>query len=341
MEKRELVINALNHKPGVVPHQINYTAVYADMVRERMGHEIELDEFFGNSITLAKYKKNKVVSKDREVDLFGLMWDKSGGDGGDIGMPMSPPITDTEINPDGSFRGYKMPKPNIEFARSQAEKLAGDKNGYFRMYGVTFALYERVWGLRGMENALMDFICEPKFMHCLLGQITEHHLEMLDAVLDYDFEALYFGDDWGSQRGLVMGPGIWREFIGPCLKKIVDKAKIKGKFVVLHSCGDNWDIIGDWIDIGIDCYNTVQPEIYDLEKLKSEFGRDITFYGAISNQQFLPYANPTEVKEHCLRIMEILARDGGYILSPTHSITPDIPIENALMIVEAAREFGK
>jgi len=91
--------------------------------------------------------------------------------------------------------------------------------------------------------------------------------------------------------------------------------------------------------MGVDCYNTVQPEVYDLAQLKREFGSDLCFYGGISNQQFLPYATPDEVKEHCLRVLDIMARGGGYILSPTHSITPDIPAENALAIVKAAKEF--
>ncbi len=339
MNKRETVINALNHKNGPVPHQINYTGVYADMVARKEGWPVDLDGLFDNCLSMAKYKNNKAIGQDMEIDLFGLKWDKSGEDGGDIGMPIEPPIIDTELNPDGTYKNYVMPRPNLEFARAQAQKLHEDQSGRFRMFGITFALYERAWGLRGMENILMDFIAEPRFARRLLDDITNHHIELLDAVLDYDFEALYFADDWGSQNGLIMGPNVWREFIRPCFAKIVGKAKSKGKYVVLHSCGDNREILGDWIDIGVDCYNTVQPEIYDLRKLKNEFGRDLSFYGAISNQQFLPYATAAEVKKHCLELLEFMAVDGGYIISPTHSITPDIPIDNAFAIIEAAREF--
>ena len=326
MSKRKTVIDALHHKSGAVPHQINYTAAYADMVNQGKETPVDLDELFDNYIIMAKYKRNKVIGKDMELDLFGVTWDKSGEDGGDIGMPVDPPIISTDIKPDGSFVDYIMPQPDIDFATAQAKALEKDQNGCFRMFGLTVTMYERAWTLRGMENVLMEFISEPEFMHNLLAQITEHHLKLLDAILDYDFDAVYLGDDWGSQRGLIMGPGTWRTFIRPCMKKITEKIKSKGKFVVLHSCGDNLDIIGDWIDIGIDCYNTVQPEIYDLAKLKQEYGKYITFYGAVSSQQFLPYAGAPEVKEHCLKILDIMATDGGYILSPTHNITPDIPL---------------
>ena len=340
MTKGEAVIDALNHKQGTVPCQVNYTTVYADMVVKERGEPVDLDTLFDNYLMLEKYKRNRSVGPDTEIDLFGVKWDKSGEDGGDIGVPIEPPIVNTNIKPDGSYENYTMPKPNLEFARSQAKKLESDTGNRFRMFGVTVTLYERAWTLRGMENTLIDFLSEPDFIHHLMGRITDHHLELLDAVLDHDFEAVYLGDDWGSQKGLIMGPGIWREFIGPYLEKIVTKVKSKGKYVVLHSCGNNWDIIKDWINMGIDCYNTVQPEVYDLKRLKQEYGRDITFYGGISNQQFLPYASVSEVKEHCMRVLEIMAKDGGYILSPTHNITPDIPIENAFAIIEAANEFG-
>jgi len=338
--KREIVIDALNHKQGPVPHQINYTKVYEAKEAQARGKAVDLDALFDNCMALNKYKRNRVIEPGVEVDLFGVKWDKRNDNGGDIGVTFDPPIISTEIKHDGSYYNYTMPEPDIGFARSQAEKLEKDSGDYFRMFGITVTLYERVWNLRGMENTLTDFICEPDFVHHILGKITDHHLALLDAVLDYDFDAFYFGDDWGSQKALIMGADIWREFIGPCLKKLVDKIKSKGKLVVLHSCGNNLDIIGDWVDMGIDCYETVQPEVYDLKMLKDEFGKHLSFYGGVSNQRFLPYATPDEVKAHCLGLMEFMAKDGGYILSPTHLITPDIPIENAFAIIEAAGEFN-
>jgi len=338
--KREIVSDALRHKNGKVPHQINYTTVYAAMVAKTRGNHVDMDELFDNCIYLLKYKRNTVIEPGVEVDLFDVKWDKRNDNGGDIGVSFDPPIINTDIKPDGSFFEYIMPQPDLEFALSQAKKLEADNRGFFRMFGITVTLYERVCTLRGTVNTLEDLICEPDFIHHILEQITNHHMKILDTVLDCDFDAVYFGDDWGSQRSLVMGADTWREFIKPYLSKLIKKIKSKGKMIVLHSCGNNIDIIGDWVDIGIDCYETVQPEIYDLKKLKNEFGKDIAFYGGVSNQQFLPYATPAEVKSYCREILEFMAKDGGYILSPSHLITPDISIENAFAIIEAAREFN-
>ncbi len=190
-----------------------------------------------------------------------------------------------------------------------------------------------------MENILMDMLLEENFTTRLYNRIFDHHMELLDAVLDYDYEAVYFGDDWGQQKGLIMGPDLWRKYIKPPMKTMFEKIKLKGKYVVLHSCGDLREIMGDLVEIGLDVYNTVQPEIYDLTELKREYGRDLTFYGAISTQQFLPYATAEEVYDKTIETLKVMAPGGGYILSPTHAVTPDIPVENIEALVKAARDF--
>jgi len=136
-----------------------------------------------------------------------------------------------------------------------------------------------------------------------------------------------------------MGAELWRELIKPYMRQLCMKVRDSGKIVVLHSCGNIEEILGEVIDIGVDCYNTVQPELYDLRKLKKEYGRDLCFYGGISNQGFLPYATPDEVEEKCLEVLEIMS-GGGYILSPANKITPDISVENANAIVKAAKKFS-
>ena len=133
---------------------------------------------------------------------------------------------------------------------------------------------------------------------------------------------------------------MWRTLIKPYMKILCEKVRSHGKIVVLHCCGDIEKILGEVIEIGVHCYNTVQPELYDLRKIKENYGRDLCFYGGISNQQFLPYVTPQEVYEKSLEVLKIMA-GGGYILSPAHDITPDIPIENAKAIVKAAKDFSK
>ena len=333
MTARERVRRAIQQRQedAFVPWQVNYTSVYKDLYEESHPGK-NLDAELENHIYMVKYKKNRVVDTNTEVDLFGLKWDKSGEDGGDIGVPFDPPLADGDIDK------YKFPEVNEEFAMEQVRKLENEPNGLFRVFGLTFMLYERAWGLRGMESLLADMLLDPGFVHELMQRIVAHHLKLLDLVLPYDFDAVYLGDDWGAQRGLVMGAGLWREMIKPYVKELCQKIKDSGKIIILHCCGNIEEILGEIIDIGVDCYNTVQPEVYDLKKLKENYGRNLCFYGGISNQGFLPFATPDEVEKHCLEVLDTMA-GGGYILSPTHSITPDIPLENAYAIVRAAKKF--
>ena len=157
---------------------------------------------------------------------------------------------------------------------------------------------------------------------------------MIDILNEYPLDGIYFGDDWGQQRGLIMGPELWRTFIKPRMAALYQRAKKGGKFILQHSCGDIHEIFLDLIEVGLDCYQTFQPEIYDVEAVKREFGRDLAFWGGISTQQLLPYAMPERVKEETRRMIDVMGKEGGYIVAPTHAVPADVPPENILAMLE-------
>jgi uroporphyrinogen decarboxylase len=331
MSPRERVREALRmRRTERIPYQIDLTEGFARKLREATGCD-DADACLGNHLSKAKYKKNRRLPDGREVDLFGVTWAKDPG-GGDVGIIVDHPLKEP------GFAGYAFPEVKEEFARAQAESLERDTRGTFRMFLLTMNFFERAWSLRGMESLLADMVLNPRFVEELFGRILTHHLALLDAVLDYDFDAVYIGDDWGQQKGLIMGPPMWRTFIKPGMREMFDLIKSRGKLVCLHSCGDLREIFPELVDMGLDIYNTIQPEIYDLESLKREFGRHVTFYGGISTQQFLPYASPGEVRGLTRKVRRVMGRDGGYILAPTHAVTDDIPVENVLAMAETARE---
>ena len=188
-----------------------------------------------------------------------------------------------------------------------------------------------------MENVLCDFIAEPEFMEAMLDKIVEYDLGVIDLVSGYDIDCVFFGDDWGQQKGLIMGYPIWNSFLKPRLRRLYNHVKSKGMFVAQHSCGDCSELFPDLIELGLDIYNTFQPEIYDIEHFKRLYGNAITFYGSISTQRLLPFATPDGVKAEMHRIMDILADGGGYIIAPTHVMPADIPPENVLAFLEVCQ----
>ncbi|MGC8863654.1 MAG: uroporphyrinogen decarboxylase family protein, partial [Armatimonadota bacterium] len=132
-----------------------------------------------------------------------------------------------------------------------------------------------------------------------------------------------------------MGAPHWREFIKPRIKRVYERAKSAGRFVMQHSCGDIYELLPDLIEIGLDVYQTFQPEIYDVKTVKREFGRDLTFWGGISTQAVLPWVTPDEVKRVAREMIAAVGAGGGYIAAPTHAIPGDVPPENIVALVEA------
>jgi len=124
----------------------------------------------------------------------------------------------------------------------------------------------------------------------------------------------------------------------PGLKQMFAKVNDAGKAVALHSCGNISEILGDLDDIGLDIYQTVQPEIYDLAKLKADHGKSLTFWGAISTQKTLPFVSPDELKDIIRKTMDTMGTDGGYIAAPTHGVPKDVPAENIIALVEVLKE---
>ena len=328
MSYRQNVIDALNHKTTEHTPWIfevtrgfvqNYKAKYPC---EDVEADLKSHALFGRS------KRMHFIREDLYEDLFGVQW-QLGEDGGDIGTPINQLVNEDNVET------WEFPATDEKMLEEGLSLMRNDKE-HFRMFRMTYSMYERAWSLMGMQELLMNMAMDEPCAMRLMERVCEYEMNLLDRVLDEDFEGVYFGDDWGSQHGLIMGPAIWRKYIKPFMKEMFDKVHSKGKYVLLHCCGYIEDLFPELIEIGLDCYNTVQPELYDLAKIKKEYGKDLTFWGAISNQQFLPHSTPEEVFEHSVKTIRLLGEGGGYLFSPTHALTPDIPPENIRAMLAAA-----
>lgn len=329
MDKHQLVIDTLNKKEReIIPFHLDLS----NDVRERLSKyfgDPEFEDKVGNSLAQERNESFVSLGNYRDKDMFGVVWNKE--QEGDFG------VVEHYLLQEPNLDGYTFPQPDEALIRKKCEHLIQNHKDQFTMYIIGFSLFERAWTLRGMTELLMDFFLNPSFVEELLDKIVEYNLAVMDIALQYDIDCIFFGDDWGQQKGMIMGPALWRQFIKPRLAKMYAKAKSKGLYVAQHSCGDVHDVFPDLIEIGMDIYNTFQPEIYDIEKMKKEYGQDITFYGGISTQQLLPKASPEEVKAETRRLMKLLGKGGGYIVAPTHAMPNDVPTENILAFLEVVQ----
>ncbi len=330
MDRKQRVINTLNHKESdIIPYHIDFTGQEHETVAKYLGDNSFLEKI-GIHMHYVQYwgwPTEMPLKKGHFLDAYGVEWNRSGVDK-DIGIIDHPAILDI------SERTYKFPKIDHKRIENDIEQMIATKEDKFAMGAIGFSVFERAWSLLGMEEAFMAMLAEPEALTQLFNDICDYNLEVMETMLKYSLDGFYFGDDWGQQKGLMMGAENWRKFIKPVMKKLYAKAKSKGKFVLQHSCGDIISIFPDLIEIGLDCYQTFQPEVYDIAHVKKEFGSDLSFWGGVSTQRLLPFATPKEVKSETRRIMDIMGKNGGYIAAPTHAIPSDVPAENVIAMLE-------
>ena len=220
----------------------------------------------------------------------------------------------------------------VDVAREKCHK----EPELYHVIGMGWGIFEISWRLRGFEDALMDAACDPDSFQGLLGKISQYYLAMVNACADIPADAFFFGDDWGDQRGLILGADRWRKLIRPAWQPIYDACRAQGKRIISHSCGSVAEIIPDLIDMGLDVLESVQPEAAGMNpyRLKQLYGQDITFFGGLGSQHLLPFGTPEEIRCEIRQLCRLMGKDGGYILAPAKFLQPETPLENALAVLE-------
>jgi uroporphyrinogen decarboxylase len=253
-------------------------------------------------------------------DEFGLVWDRRVDP--DIGIPRS------FITPDNLNR---VPWPDPQQA-GRFDQLRDNIKRYperFHVLCLDFSLYERAWGLRGLENMYLDMVERPDFTEALLDRVLDFNLKIIEAGLKAcpQVDAVHFGDDFGSQTGIPVGAGRWRRLLKPRLARQYQAVKSAGKVVSIHSCGKVDEILDDLKEIGVDLFNPFQPEVMDVPVVFRKYHGRLAFWGGVSTQKLLPYASVEEVEQQIDGLLE-MGKNGGYVIAPAHATPGDAKVEN-------------
>lgn len=333
MTLREIVLEQICHRPT---ERVPYTLTFEDNVATRLdrhyGHTSWREELAPYIVSCAAInrRKSEPIGNMLRRDPFGSVWrvDKRPFHLEEPGLK----------NP--SLDGYVFPSAEAfvdSDLKQTAQKTMHDYPESFTTVGLGWGLWETYFGIRGFENGLMDCVAEPDFFAALLDRLTDIYLAQVALCADIPADAIMFGDDWGDQRGVILGPERWRTFLKPRYARIYEAAHAQGKLVMSHSCGSVADIMPDMIEIGLDVLESVQPEAAGMNpyELKKKWGDKIAFWGCLGSQSTIPFGTPEQIHDEVRHLRREMARGGGYVLAPAKTLQPETPTENAVAVLEA------
>jgi len=317
--RKEVVVEALEFRPvPYVPWSWGPTQQCAERLRAHLGtndlsafldpHFLDLEAGVG---------RWEPVDTDHVRDIYGVVWDRTVDK--DIGTPEDWPIKRPE-----DMATYEWPDPDNDAWYADMPARIAARPDLLSRYMLGFSLYERAWTMRGMPDLLMDMVERPEFVEAFMDRIVEHNLVQVRRALACDVDAVYFGDDYGMQTGLIMGAEHWRHFIKPRLARMFAPVREAGKYVCMHSCGCVVELFDDLVEIGLNLFNPFQPEVMDVFEIKKRYHGRLAFHGGMSIQKTLPFGTVADVREAAQRLVE-MGTGGGYVFSPSHAVPPDVP----------------
>ena len=322
--------------------KVNYEKPLDSMLSTRASHMDLLVKLGNDAVGIATCAPANFPSKTLENGLIENEW----------GMIFKPlglynefyiyPLASAETAED--IAKHKFPDMFAAGRWDEAEKTI-DK--YSKTHGIIAdletTLFETAWYLVGLEKFLMDLMLEAKYIDPLLDKIQEIHTFYGRKMIEMGADVLWCGDDFGTQQSQIMDIETFRKYFKPRFKQMFAEFKKVNPNIKLawHSCGAFSPFIPDFIEIGLDIVNPLQPLAAGMEPeiLKKQFGNEVIFFGGICVQDLLPNKTPAEIKVEILRRKNILGENGGYIVAPAHNIQNDTSIENILAFFDAAKQL--
>ncbi len=351
MTGKERILTAINHKiPDRIPlavleieNEHNFAAYMGvenplPPVSPNIGYYAKSYEMLGIDCFRIDIAYNGVCGKrptGEELNDWGAVAKK------DYGIHHWYPLANASTVSD--VENYNWPDPNMYDYSDAADRASRISDRFAVRSPHWWPILCRVFDMVGMEQTMFKMALEPLVFEAMVEkvfQITYDCTERLIKACGDNVHIVCGAEDFASQTGMIISPADWRRYLKPRYAKLFELAKKHNKYVWYHSCGNITEVLPDLIDIGMDVWETVQLHTLPVtpEKLKEQYGRHITFFGAVNSQK-LPFMNPAEVREETIRCIEALGKDGGYICSADHGIRSDVPYDNIKVMFDTARNF--
>ncbi|MEG1513523.1 MAG: uroporphyrinogen decarboxylase family protein [Clostridia bacterium] len=357
MNHRERFMAVLEGKePDRIPILANLTIQAAEKLAPILGKEVGyVDSFLATRIShreilLELGNDAVIVAATRETptqvlpngdtrDEWGMVGRMVGLYGETVGRPLSACETIEDLD------AYRFPDPLAPARWTFAQEMIAKYRADYAIVGdLEACLFELAWNLVGLEKFLMDLVCEEDYIEPLLDRVIAYSTACGLKMIELGVDMIWTGDDFGTQKGLMISKELWCKYFKPRYRKMFDafRAANPNIKIAYHSCGSIHPLIEDYAQIGLDFLNPMQPAATDMElgKLYREFGNRLGFFGGVDVQDVLPNGRPEDVRAEVRRCMDAVNKSPRYIIAPAHNIQPDTAPENILAFFDEAIHYG-
>ena len=273
------------------------------------------------------------IDGETHVDDWGIEWIKQGPFNQIKTYPLQNATKEEILQ-------YRFPYDRVELLLKNMEPVMAQAENFFIGCDVSPCLFEMIFRLRGMEDAILDLADNSEFSYDLLKRSADFAIDLSKkACSQFELDWLWTGDDVGGQQAMIMSPQCWRDMIRPYLEKIFEVGKSKGLWVAYHSCGAIRPIIPDFIEMGLDVLNPIQCNCPGMDpiELKKNFGKHLTFMGGVDTVDLLPNGSVEDVRRETSKLIEGMTTDGGgFILAASHTVPPETPMDNIFVMYNVA-----
>jgi uroporphyrinogen decarboxylase len=364
MNSRERVLKAFKRLPGLpdrVPVQfdlcrqlydhfgeelgipVNYTEnLYEDVTYRISANELRLA--LGSDVVVTGASVSNDYDVVKEADGTWLNEYQMRMRQGDIYVEVVDyPLAHAETKAD--IDAFQFPDPDAPGRFRDAEALiARYKNEYVIIGDIEVTVFSLGHQLVGMEKLLIDMMMETEYVVPLFEACAEFQTQIGLRLIEKGVDAIWFGDDFGTQTSLIIPPEIFQSQLKPIYKKMIDRFKQAKPDIIpiLHCDGAVADLLDDIREIGFEVFNPVQPGVpgHLPADMKSNFGDKFAFWGAIDQQDLLPNGTDEELERDIIEKISILGKDGGYMIAPAHILQNDVSRERVLKFIDLCKKHG-
>jgi len=365
MNSRERVLKAFKRMPGLpdrVPVQFDLCRQLCDHFGKELGIPVSYTENPYEDVTYRISANELRVAMGSDVivtgasvsDNFRILKDAENNWLNEYQMKMRQgdiyvevvnyPLAHAETEAD--IVAYQFPDPDAPGRFRDADALIKKyKNDYLIFGDIEVTVFSLAHQLVGMEKLLVDMMMETEYVVPLFKACAEYQTQIGLRLIKKGVDAIWFGDDFGTQNSLIIPPEIFRDQLKPHYKKMIDRFKEAKPDIIpiLHCDGAVAELLDDIREIGFEVFNPVQPNVpgHLPQDMKDRFGHLFNFWGAIDQQELLPKGTDEELERDIIEKISILGKDGGYMIAPAHILQNDVTPERVIRFIELCKKHGK